>query len=250
MQLNESKSSDFTTYSDIQSSELQPVIVKKASDKKRKMISQKDTLPNEMPKDPSIRTDNWRLQDKSDSCFPTCIYNVLGDLRKYVDNKDPLNFTYTDLCNMVGYTIMYGTSLDDAIDGLELGLHRKKPKNQMWYFKHEHGKDLDMKRIDKVLSSPDCSLPVISLSSDYLEDFQGVQYKNVPQGRMDHSVVVVQHDGNKYTIHDCFCVQSPHGGTALRKIETKRLRDYWISASMPNSMLWFERQSSTLTKWL
>ena len=190
-------------------------------------------------------TEGWMVQPNISSCLPVCIFNVLTEMAKRVDNVFKDTYSYGKISVAVRYDIRLGTSWDLALDGIRRMF--REDKVQHWILRDQDERRSSSERICSIIDSPTCSFPILSLGAEYLRDTYDIELVGNPYDWPSHCVVAIQCQEKECILHDPYA--PINGESPIKRMTRSRLEDYWTTADPIKAMAWFEKVSMPLEQY-
>ena len=187
----------------------------------------------------SIKSDikHWRTQDKSYSCMPTCLHNIISEVASRKDNAyKPFAPKYEDICKWCEMT-RGGTIWDDAFKAVRTEMLRAKVRE--WSLKVLEYQYPDPQKIKDILLNKGASYPFITLEWKYLAD-RGVTFAESILGRPCHTVIVIDHLDGDFIIYDPYVFNDE---VPIKRIYLKSLVNHWGGADPKGGIIWLEKEN-------
>jgi hypothetical protein len=203
-------------------------------------------LDGKKGQDISEITRYFKFQVSSNSCYTTCIFNVLKDLAASHDCP-AIGFSEQKVNKLCGYREPFGPkpslvvpNLNGALRGLGYVVREQLPARY--------------DRLVKILADTESSYPLIGLAYQYLVDRDAAEDLGIPSPP-DHTVIVLSCNPTETIIFDPFDARSramqkssDRIGRGLYLIATTQMTDYWVRAIFSSWAFWVHRESEESAK--
>ncbi len=191
-------------------------------------------------------TSHFKFQALSNSCYPTCIFNVLKALAISHDYS-AIGFSQQRVDKLCGYKQPFGPKLSLVVPNLNKALR------SFGYAVYEQV-PTTYDGLVKVLGDQESSYPIIGLSYQYLLDRNAVEDLDIPNPP-DHTVIVLSCNPAETIIFDTYDArirtmqgQSDRIGRGLYLIPTSQMTAYWEKAVFGPWAFWVRRRTKESTK--
>jgi len=186
-------------------------------------------------------TVGFKIQALANTCYTTCIFNVLKNLASSHDSP-AIGLPEHQVNKLCSYKENFGPKLAIVVPKLNRELR------QLGYAVRERS-PTTYDAMLKVLEDQESSYPVIGLCYQYLLDHNAAEPLDIPSPP-DHTVIVLSSSSTETVIFDTFDarIRNAQGnpdriGRGIYVIPTTKLMEYWEKASFTSWMFWVRKES-------
>lgn len=189
-------------------------------------------------------TSGWQFQRYKDSCWPTCVKNILDDMSRRL-NDPTLRFSMSDVNSICGFKEELGCQPGNVTPMLNKTF---RDRNMIYEAREVTRRSNDIEMLKRILSNQNCSYPLINVHSDY-----HIEQAIAIDGRLyDHTLVVVAVDDQNTWFHDPYKPFAERTGRIAKfnnNIPNVRMLDYWDRAWETRWAMWVEKKIGTLESY-
>ncbi|MCJ7506156.1 hypothetical protein MUP05_06785 [Candidatus Bathyarchaeota archaeon] len=205
-------------------------------------VSAASRIDGKLGADVGLIVDHFKFQPTPSSCYPNCIYNILGDLSRR-HNSTAIRLSETKINRICQNKGFLGPRPEVVVRNLNGEIRR------LGYIAQESVRT-SYARLGGVLADTESSFPTIGVSYDYLLDRGAVAPLDDAIEPPDHAVIVLSSNANETVIFDPYTGMSrkmqqqgeqqglPRGAYM---VVTPRILHHWQKAVFPSWMFWVRR---------
>lgn len=188
----------------------------------------------------------FKYQSNPNSCYTTCIYNILHEVGIRFSNND-VRIPEARVNKLCGFRDFRGPVLDIVVPNLN------KVLRPLGYEAHENRRQR-FDDLSKRVRDNDASYPMIGLAYSYLISELKLRAPSQINEPPDHVVVVLECNPEETLMFDPYqgmirrAPKSDEEARGIVVLSTPRLLEYWNSSQDPSWMFWVERKNRTDTE--
>jgi hypothetical protein len=187
-------------------------------------------------------TRQFRPQIEPNSCYPSCITNLLQDLALMHARPEVL-IHLAEVNKICEYRDWYGAKSEVVVKNLN------KRIGPLGYRGHER-RGATLSELLQVLNDAECSYPIIGFKQDYLIQEWGLDLGN-PRNTPDHVVLLLLQNDEQMGFFDPFVGRTKKmrernrgNGNGVVVLPAPRISSYWDDARESSWLFWVRRESS------
>lgn len=147
-------------------------------------------------------TTGFSTQHEQDSCFPTCVKNILDELADRT-GSDGLRHSISDIADQFEYQHGRASKTDRIPSRLDPLIESAGYETRVF-------SGLDFNRLEALIQNEEWSLPICELHSRYFDDIRELNNGYTPEGGRDqygrylHTVIPFKHNSTNILFFDPF----------------------------------------------
>jgi hypothetical protein len=175
---------------------------------------------------------------EEDSCLPTALYNILGDLEDRT-GASGLDLSLTQVENICDFR----PGMSSVVEGV---CSRLNPEIESSKYKAKAETGLGFDKLDSILSNDNSSLPIIELDEDYLTSVDSYEPRPGIDGFNWLPVVIpFKINSDKILLYDPFegvFAQSANAALPPREADKDMIWEWWSRGERERWTLWLDEE--------
>lgn len=196
------------------------------------------TITNSDRSDYSERVQDFSPQLEEDSCLPTALLNILGDLKERTGTSG-LDLSLDQLEGICGYN----RGMSSTVDGI---CSRLNPEIESTGYKAHTATGIDFDELSSIISDDEASLPIIELDAEYFDSVDGYEARPGIDGYQWLPLVIpFKVNSDKVLLYDPFegvFAQSDNGSLPPREADKSMIWEWWSRGERDRWALWVENE--------
>ena len=190
---------------------------------------------------------HFKFQALPNSCYPTCIFNVLKALANS-HHYPPIGLPEQRVNKLCGYKLNFGPDMSVVVPNMNKAL-------RSYGYGVYTQVSMTYNALVKIIEDKETSYQSIEVSYEYLEDRGGEAVKLDISYPPDHMLIVLSCNATETIIFDPYDARSramqglsDRIGRGLYVISTGQMTEYWEKAFIGSWAFWVRRRGKETTK--